>query len=125
MADEAGYFSKGNGKNQVSLYSKNYRKRQRVFVNLEAGISTFDSRVMPVAVTNLSLQGAQIRSNWWYEVNTFLKVSLGDVEVVGKVVNVLAQGKNAVLGVRFSDLSKEQESKLKDLMAARPKLKAA
>lgn len=116
MADEAGYFSKGNGKNQVSLYSKNYRKRQRVFVHLEAGIATFDSKMLPVLVTNISLQGAQIRSNWWYEINSFLKISLGDVEVVGKVVNVVSQGKNAVLGIRFAELTKEQELKLKNMM---------
>jgi diguanylate cyclase (GGDEF)-like protein len=125
MADEAGYFSKGNGKNQVSLYSKNYRKRQRVFVNLEAGIATFDSKMMPVLVTNISLQGAQIRSNWWYEINSFLKISFGDVEVVGKVVNVVSQGKSAMLGIRFAELTKEQELKLKNLMTTLPSKVAA
>lgn len=124
MADEAGYFAKGNGKNQVSLYSVNYRKRQRVPVNLDAGISTFDTEMMPVCITNISLQGAQIKSNWWFEANSFLKISVADVELVGKVINVVGQGKNAILGIRFADLSKEQEAKLKSLMTSVPALAA-
>jgi hypothetical protein len=125
MADEAGYFAKGNGKNQVSLYSVNYRKRQRVPVNLEAEISTFDTKMMPVSITNISLQGAQIKSNFCIEVNSFLKIFVADIAVVGKVINVMSEGKSTILGIRFTELTKEQEAKLKSVMTTVPALAAA
>ena len=119
-ARKALLFSKGNGKNRISLYSNHLRTFKRVHLKKKILLEAFSYDLKQAALVDLSKTGISFRTKTAYEPGSYCQVYLetGSSEpLLIRIVRVIEQKGFYLTGGMFLDLNETRLKILKKFIA--------